>query len=104
MGVFSSRKENKWTKKYITTGLWSVSRHPNYFGEICLWIGVLVCASSSFTRPAHWLGVVSPVFVAFLLIFVSGIPLLEKSANEKFRDDPAYQAYKARVPVLIPFV
>lgn len=74
------------------------------FGEITLWVGVLLVASSSFTRPAQWCGVLSPVFVAFLLINVSGIPLLEKAADEKWGEEKDYQQYKQHVPVLIPVI
>ena len=52
----------------------------------------------------HWVAVASPMFVSFLLIKVSGIPLLEKMADEKFRDNAEYKAYKAGVPMLIPFI
>lgn len=58
----------------------------------------------SFVHPCHWVALVSPLVVALLLVKVSGIPLLEKLANEKFRDDAQYKEYKARVPVLVPWV
>jgi steroid 5-alpha reductase family enzyme len=74
------------------------------FGEITLWVGVLLVACNSFTRPAQWLGLLSPIFVAFLLINVSGIPLLEKAADEKWGGEKDYQVYKQTVPVLIPFI
>lgn len=106
MEVAADRQKAAWKDKsrFINTGLWAVSRHPNYFGEITLWVGVCVCASSSFSHPCHYVCLLSPLLVALLLVKVSGIPLLEKMAAEKFRDDPQYKAYKASVPVLIPFV
>jgi steroid 5-alpha reductase family enzyme len=99
------QKSNRQDKsRFINTGLWSLSRHPNYFGEICLWIGVSICASTSFSHPTHWVSLVSPLIVSLLLIKVSGIPLLEKIADKKFEDDVEYKTYKAAVPVLIPFI
>jgi steroid 5-alpha reductase family enzyme len=69
-----------------------------------LWIGVFVSASNGYDRPGQWLSLLSPMFVAFLLTKVSGIPLLEAAATKKWGDDGAYQRYKAQVPVLIPFI
>lgn len=87
--------------RFIQTGLWSVSRHPNYFGEILLWIGVLVIATPVL-QGWQWIALLSPIFVTLLLTQVSGIPTLDKKAAEKWGDDPEYQAYRARTSVLIP--
>ncbi len=87
--------------RYIDTGLWAWSRHPNYFGEIVLWVGIAVMASSTL-HGWQWITLVSPLFVMLLLTRISGIPLLEKRADERWGDHEAYQAYKARTPVLIP--
>jgi len=81
--------------------LWAWSRHPNYFGEIVLWVGIAVIASSTL-RGWQWVTMISPMFVAFLLMRVSGIPILEKRADTRWGDDEAYQKYKARTPVLFP--
>jgi len=86
---------------YIDTGLWSWSRHPNYFGEIVLWIGVALIASSTL-QGWQWATMISPIFVIFLLTRVSGVPLLEKRADERWANDESYQRYKANTPVLIP--
>jgi steroid 5-alpha reductase family enzyme len=86
---------------FISTGLWKISRHPNYFGEILLWVGVALCASSTLAGP-QWVAWISPVFVTVLLTRISGIPMLEQRAQERWGDDPAYQAYRDRTPVLIP--
>jgi steroid 5-alpha reductase family enzyme len=110
--VVADSQKNYWrehTKKtsstpFINTGLWSISRHPNYFGEISLWIGVLICAASTFTSVGHACALASPLLTATLLIKVSGIPMLEKAADKKWSDNHEYKAYKANVPVLIPFV
>lgn len=87
--------------KFIRTGLWSRSRHPNYFGEILLWVGVLII-----TLPVlhgwQWVALISPLFVAFLLTRVSGIPLLEKKADAKWGGQAEYEEYKKNTPVLIP--
>lgn len=87
--------------EFIHTGLWSRSRHPNYVGEILLWVGVALVAVPALSG---WqlVGLISPFFVTLLLTRVSGIPLLERRAEEKWGDDPAYRAYVERTPVLVP--
>lgn len=87
--------------KFIQTGLWARSRHPNYFGEITLWVGVLVIALPVL-QGWQWVALISPLFVALLLTRVSGIPMLEKRADEKWGGQADYEAYKERTPVLIP--
>ncbi|MFN3864646.1 MAG: DUF1295 domain-containing protein [Erythrobacter sp.] len=87
--------------RFITTGLWAWSQHPNYFGEITLWLGILVIAIPQLAGW-NWLVVFSPVFVALLLTKVSGINLLDAIARKRWGDDPAWQAYIARTPVLFP--
>jgi steroid 5-alpha reductase family enzyme len=96
---FRANPENK--GDFIDTGLWSWSRHPNYLGEIVLWIGVAVIALPVL-RGWQWIGLISPVFVTLLLTRISGIPMLEKRADEKWGGQEDYEAYKARTPVLIP--
>jgi steroid 5-alpha reductase family enzyme len=86
---------------YVHTGLWAWSRHPNYFGEIVLWIGIAIIASSTL-RGWQWVTMISPVFVIFLLTRMSGIPLLEKRADERWGDHESYQSYKAKTPALVP--
>jgi steroid 5-alpha reductase family enzyme len=87
--------------KFIHTGLWAWSRHPNYFGEIVLWIGVAIIALPVL-RGWQWVTLVSPVFVALLITRISGVPILEKRADEKWGGQEDYEAYKERTPVLIP--
>jgi len=87
--------------KFIKTGLWARSRHPNYFGEIVLWTGIAVIALPVL-RGWQWVALISPVFVAFLLTQISGIPILEKRADQKWGDKKDYQIYKKNTPVLIP--
>jgi len=79
--------------KWIESGLWYYSRHPNYFGEITLWIGVTISAFSVFV-DAQFVTITSPMFVMFLLFRVSGIPTLESKADKKWGDLPEYQHYK----------
>jgi steroid 5-alpha reductase family enzyme len=87
--------------KFISTGLWSWSRHPNYFGEIVLWIGVAIIALPVLTGW-QWITMISPVFITLLLTRISGVPMLEKRADEKWGGQEDYQAYKTKTSVLIP--
>ena len=87
--------------KFIDVGLWAWSRHPNYFGEIVLWIGMAIVAVPVL-QGLQWATLISPVFVAFLLIKVSGIPPLEDKADKRWGGQDDYEAYKRRTPVLIP--
>jgi steroid 5-alpha reductase family enzyme len=98
-GRFSANPDNK--GKFIQTGLWSRSRHPNYFGEIVLWIGVAVIALPVL-QGWQWVALISPVFVTLLLTRVSGIPLLEQKADKKWGGQADYENYKKNTPVLIP--
>lgn len=88
--------------KFIQSGVWSWSRHPNYFGEIVIWIGVAIIALP-ILRGWQWVALISPVFVTLLLTRVSGVPMLEKRADEKWGGQEDYEAYKKRTPVLIPW-
>jgi steroid 5-alpha reductase family enzyme len=87
--------------RFIDVGLWAWSRHPNYFGEITLWTGVAIVAAPVLSGW-QWATLISPVFVAFLLIKVSGIPLLERRADERWGGQDDYEAYKRRTPALVP--
>jgi len=87
--------------RFIDSGLWAWSRHPNYFGEITLWVGVALIALPALSGW-QYVTLISPVFVYFLLTRVSGIPMLESRADERWGEEPAYEAYKARTPVLFP--
>jgi steroid 5-alpha reductase family enzyme len=87
--------------KFINTGIWARSQHPNYFGEILLWAGVAVMALPSL-RSSAYIFLISPFFVALLLTKISGVPLLRKSGDERWGDDPEYQNYRKNTPTLIP--
>lgn len=95
---FRARPEN--LNRFIATGLWAKSRHPNYVGEILLWFGVSVAA---FPALSGWsmVTLVSPFFVWLLLARVSGVPLLEASADRRWAGDPEYEAYKVATPTLL---
>lgn len=96
---FSADPANK--GKFIQTGLWARSRHPNYFGEILIWVGVALIALPVL-QGWQWVALISPVFVTLLLTRVSGVPLLEAKADKKWGGQADYEAYKKATPVLIP--
>jgi len=87
---------------FISDGLWGISRHPNYFGEILLWCGVFISSSSGLSGLEH-ICVISPLFVHYLLTRVSGIPLLEKRGLKKFGHLATYKHYIATIPCLVPW-
>ena len=98
-GHVSADPANKGT--FIHTGLWAKSRHPNYFGEILLWVGVAIIALPVL-QGWQWVALISPVFVALLITKVSGVPHLEKKADRKWGGQADYEEYKKNTPVLIP--
>ena len=87
-------------EKWCTAGLWKYSRHPNYFGNILLWFGIFVFCYG-YGVPL-WT-IIGPLWTTFLLLFVSGIPLLEASADKKYGDDLEYLQYKSNTSILIPW-
>lgn len=96
--AFKARPEN--AGRFITTGLWAWSRHPNYFGEITLWFGIALIAAEALVGW-QWITAISPLFVFVLLNYISGVPLLEARGKRRWGNDPAWQDYKARTPVLV---
>ena len=92
--------ENEESYKFITTGLWAWSRHPNYFGEILLWFGVTIIAFPAL-QGLQLITIISPIFVTLLLTKISGINLLEKSNYEKWGDDEEFLNYMENTPRLI---
>jgi len=97
--AFRAKEENR--GRFVASGLWRYSRHPNYFGEMLVWWGLFLYVVPVLHGAAFVL-VIGPVFITLLLLFVSGIPLLEKSADEKYGSDGAYRDYKRRTSILVP--
>ena len=95
--IFRENPSNK--GKFISSGLWAWSRHPNYFGEIILWLGIAIIAFPSM-EGGEFLGLISPLFVYVLLTKISGIPMLEKSSDNKWGLEEDYINYKKTTPIL----
>lgn len=127
--VAADRQKNAWVQEkkakkheedFLTRGLWSKSRHPNYFGEATLWTGIATAAAGVLTTGAGQVGMglvgwgvlgkgvalaacgVSPAFVSFLLLKVSGVPMSEGKYDERYGDRPEYKRWKEETPVFIP--
>ena len=114
------KKEKKHDEDFLTRGLWSKSRHPNYFGESTLWTGIATTAAGVLTSNAGTAGMglavtglgakalallvagVSPAFVTFLLLKVSGVPLSENKYDERYGDREDYKKWKRETPMFIP--
>lgn len=97
--AFRAKEENR--GRFVASGLWRYSRHPNYFGEMLVWWGLFLYVLPVL-HGAAFAVVIGPVFITLLLLFVSGIPPLERSADEKYGSDPAYRDYKRRTSILVP--
>jgi|TARA_B100000686_G_scaffold287721_1_gene313364 steroid 5-alpha reductase family enzyme len=97
---FKSHESND--GKFIQSGLWKYSRHPNYFGEILIWTGIAIIGISVYSGFG-WLGLISPFFVFVMLNYISGVRLLEKQAEERWGGNDLYQSYKSKTPVLFPY-
>ena len=98
--AFKSDESNR--GKFTNVGLWKISRHPNYFGEITLWFGLSIVACSV-SKNWDWVMWLSPIYTMILLIGVSGIPASERAAKKKYGHLEEYQEYLAKTPILIPF-
>lgn len=86
---------------WIQTGIWKYSRHPNYFGEILVWVGIYWFVIPGLSSIDAYIAAIGPLFIITLLMFVSGIPLLEKSADAKWGKNPEYQRYKKYTSLLV---
>lgn len=95
--VFKRRHPDQFMKK----GLWRIVQHPNYLGEILVWIGLFV---SSIPYVSWYLAIVSPLWITLLLVFISGIPILQKKWAKKYGDDPEFRNYQSRTARLIPYL
>lgn len=115
----AEKKAKKHDEDFLTRGLWSKSRHPNYFGESTLWTGIATTAAGVMMSQAGVAGMglasglsgkvisllmagVSPAFVTFLLLKVSGVPLSEKKYDQRYGDRKDYQKWKEETPMFIP--
>jgi len=97
--LFKKNKLNK--NKFISSGLWSISRHPNYFGEIILWLGIYIVSFPTLSGLQH-LAIISPLFVYILLTRISGINLLEEIGDRRWGSNAEYKNYKKNTPILFP--
>jgi steroid 5-alpha reductase family enzyme len=103
--VIADRQKTVWRKnpgnkgKFIEYGLWYYSRHPNYFGEVTLWIGMYLFCSSAF--QVTWVSCISPIFVFLLIYFVSGVRLLEIKADQRWGGQPDYENFKKTTSVFV---
>ena len=95
LAAFKRDPNNK--GKILQSGLWKTTRHPNYFGESLVWLGLAVM---SLGYPWGWLALISPAVITFLLLFVSGVPIQEKGKAER----PEWQEYASRTPRFVPFI
>ncbi len=97
--AFRAVPEN--TNSFITTGLWSVSRHPNYFGEVTLWLGIAMMSLPYLEGVQYWT-LISPIFSFVLIYFVSGVRMLEARANVKWGENKEYLDYVKKTPIFFP--
>lgn len=98
---YSYRQNTSNARHWCDTGLWRYSRHPNYFGEITLWWGIFLI-STNVLRGAEWVAVLSPLFISAIILFLSGVPLLENSADIRYGSMEEYQRYKRATSPLLP--
>lgn len=97
--INNSKNKGRW----IDTGIWKYSRHPNYFGEISLWFGLYIFVFGNLSTTETLIGIIGPLYITLLILFVSGIPLLEKRADKKWGDNPEYIEYKKSTNILVPW-
>ncbi len=98
---FSFMQSSNKKKTFISTGLWKYSRHPNYFGEMLCWIGIYLFTISSLTITQASISIISPLFIIFILLFGTGVPKLEQSADAKFGKLKEYIDYKRKTSLVI---
>ena len=89
--------------QFMSKGLFSVVRYPNYLGEMMVWVGVFL-AVAPMMEGMEWLSIISPLWICTLLLFISGIPLLERSMKKRYGDQKNYQQYRKNTKKLIPYI
>jgi steroid 5-alpha reductase family enzyme len=94
------RKNPKNKNAFINTGLWAYSRHPNYLGEISIWTGISIISFSSLSN-FQFVSLISPIFTYIILVYVSGVRLLESSGNKKWGHLKSYKEYIQNTPRLL---
>lgn len=99
--IFINDINNK--NKWIESGLWKYSRHPNYFGEILHWLAIYIFVLGGLGLMDSVIALISPVFISIVIIFITGLPMLEKGADKKWGDNKDYIDYKKRTSILIPW-
>lgn len=99
--IFKLNKKNK--GKWIQSGLWKYSRHPNYFGEIACWLGIYLIVVSSLTPMQRIIGFIGPLWIYIALQHISGTPILERKYDERYKSNKAYQKYKQTTNLLVPW-
>mmetsp|Transcript_116084 Transcript_116084/g.248288 ORF Transcript_116084/g.248288 Transcript_116084/m.248288 type:complete len:271 (-) Transcript_116084:113-925(-) len=87
--------------RWIDVGLWGLAQHPNYFGEMCMWWGIFLSCSADL-KGLELASGISPFFVSYLLLRVSGVPLLRKAGLKRWGHLPAYQEFVRKTPLLVP--
>ncbi len=97
---FKNDPENK--GRWIMTGLWKYSRHPNYFGELLMWWSIFLLALESIPSSQLFLAILGPIHISVLILFITGIPTLEKRYDEIYGTNKEFQNYKRRTSLLIP--
>ncbi len=97
LALFKKNPNNK--GKILKSGVWSLSRHPNYFGEATIWWGIGIISISGFV-PITFIALISPLIITLLLRFVTGVPLLER----KYIGNLEFEAYKKVTPIFVPFI
>lgn len=98
---FAQNPANK--DKWIDSGLWHYSLHPNYFGEMVIWVGFYLATFAALDTPQRLIGLISPLTIILILRFVTGVPPLEKLGQQRWGNNPKYQARLARTNLLLPF-
>lgn len=99
---FAFKQDSSNKNKWIEEGVWKYSRHPNYFGEILVWCGIYVACFGTLNGLERLICLSSPVLISLVLLFVGGVPVLEKSADRRWGNLKTYQDYKQRTRLLIP--